>query len=94
MYGVRLSRELGGMKYREFSALLAGLDGKTPLGRVTAIRSENDPKRLREFTPEMRRIRSRWLTRQAARMPQKKADDAIEALRLAFVNMAGGERHG
>lgn len=94
MYGIRLSRELGGMKFREFSALLAGLDYKSPLGRVAAIRAENDPKKLKEYTPEMRRLRSRWLARQAARMPQKKADDAIEAMRLAFVNMAGGEKHG
>ena len=88
MYGIRLSRELRGMKWREFAGLLAGLDGETPLGRIVAIRAEDDPKRLREFTPEMRRIRSRWRTRKAAEMPREKLESFLTAMKRAFQSMA------
>jgi len=88
MYGTRLSRELAGMKWREFSALLAGLDHETPLGRIVAIRSEDDPKRLREFTPQMRRVRSQWRSRKAKQMPQKQVDAFLEDMKNAFISMA------
>lgn len=88
MYGLRLSQELGGMKWREFSALLSGLDNKTPLGRVVAIRAEDDPKQLKQFTPEMRRIRNRWRTRKAKKMPQKQVDDFLESMKNALIHMA------
>ena len=88
MYGIRLARDLGGMKWREFSALVAGLDHKTPLGRIVAIRAEDDPQRLKDYTPEMRRIRSRWRTRRARQMPQKQLDDFLSDMKKAFMSMA------
>lgn len=93
MYGLRLSRELPGMKWREFAALLAGLDAKTPLGRIVSIRSEDDPKRLKDFTPEMRKIRARWRQRKAKAMPQKNVDKFLESMKNAFISMAGGENN-
>lgn len=85
MYGMRLARELPGMKWREFAALLAGLDERTPLGRVAAIRAEDDPERLREFTPAMRRLRSAWRNRQAQRMPPQEVEAFLEEMKRAFL---------
>ena len=92
MYGIRLSRDLSGMKWREFASYIAGLDRETPLGRIIAIRAEDDPARIRQFTPEMRRIRSAWRSRKAKEMPQKNVDDFIESMKNAFLSMSGGVR--
>ena len=92
MYGIRLSRDLRGMKWKEFSSLMTGLSHETPLGRIASIRAENDPARLREFTPEMRRIRSEWQTRKAKNRPQKDVDSFLESMLQAFTSMAGGEK--
>ncbi|MGM9614268.1 MAG: Gp15 family bacteriophage protein [Oscillospiraceae bacterium] len=88
MYGIRLSRELSGMKWREFCSLLSGLSADTPLGHIVSVRAENDPKRLKEFTPEMKRVRAKWRTRKAKAMPQEKVDDFVESMRKAFIAMA------
>ncbi|MDR1210443.1 MAG: bacteriophage Gp15 family protein [Clostridiales bacterium] len=42
-YGIRLRREPD-MTVAEYSALFSGLLPETPLGRVMAIRSENNPR--------------------------------------------------
>lgn len=91
MYGIRLSRDLQSMKWAEFSALLAGLGHDTPLGRIVSIRAETDPARLREFTPEMRRIRAKWQTRKAKTRPQKDVDAFLNDMKKAFISMAGGD---
>ena len=88
MYGIRLSRELPGMKWREFSAMLSGLDAETPLGRIVAIRAEDDPKRLRSFSPHMRKIRTEWRSRRAKTMPQEKVDAFLEEMKRAFIAMS------
>lgn len=90
-YGIRLSRDLSGMKWSEFAALLNGLDGKSPLGRIVSIRAEDDPDVLKHFTKEQRRIRSKWRTRRAKQMPQKEIDAFLESMKQAFIGMAGGE---
>lgn len=77
------------MSWAEFRQLLSGLDAETPLGRMVSIRAEKDPKRLKEFTPEMRRIRSDWLRKKAKTMSRKAAADAIEGFRQMFIQMAG-----
>ena len=48
------------MEWDEFVSLLSGLGPDTPLGRIVQIRSESDPKRIEEFTPDMRRIQADW----------------------------------
>ncbi len=92
MYGLRLSRDLRGMKWREFAALLAGLDADTPLGRVAAIRAEDDPERLRAFTPRMRAIRARWRTKRAAERPRRDVEDFLASVERAFISMAEERR--
>ena len=89
MYGIRLSRELRGMKWREFTALVAGLDHKTPLGRVVSIRAEDDPARLKAYTPTMRRIRSEWRIRRARQMPRENVDAFLMSMKQAFLSLGG-----
>jgi len=82
------------MKFREFSALVSGLTDKTPLGAIVAIRAENDPERLKDFTPEQRRIRNEYRRKAAKAMPQAKVDDFIESMKMALTNMSGGASNG
>lgn len=49
------------LEWDEFLNLLGGLLPETPLGRVVAIRKENDPEVLKKFTPEQKKIRNEWL---------------------------------
>lgn len=88
-YGIRLSRELADMKWREFRAYVSGLDSTSPLGRIISIRAETDPERLKQFTPEMRKVRNKWLTRRARAKPQKDVDAFLSAMQDAFRSMAG-----
>lgn len=48
------------MTWDEFSTLLAGVNSETPLGHIVSIRSENDKEKLKNFTPEEKRIRNEW----------------------------------
>jgi hypothetical protein len=51
------------MTWDEFTTLLGGLNGETPLGHIVSIRSEKDKERLKNFTPEERKIRNDWHTK-------------------------------
>ena len=46
------------MPWREFKQLLTGIGPDTPLGRIVAIRCEDDKDVLKNFTPDQRRIRA------------------------------------
>ena len=87
-YGIRLSRELVGMSWREFSYMLNGITGDTPLGNIVRIRAENDPNAIKEFTPEEKRIRNEYRRKMARQKPQKEVTSVIEQFRQAFINMA------
>lgn len=45
----------------------------TPLGRIIAIRSEKDPKVIKEFSKEEREIRNKWLIRRNRELKKNKA---------------------
>ena len=64
-YGIRLATELPHMGWREFSYMLQGLSGDTPLGRMIAIRAENSPDRLKLFTPEQHKLRNEYRKKMA-----------------------------
>ena len=87
-YGIRLATDLKGMSWREFSYLLEGLSGNTPLGQIVNIRAENDPERLRDFTPEQRRIRSEYRKKIAKKKSSEDVKNAIELFKQAFVQLA------
>ena len=75
------------MSWREFSYMMEGLSGDTPLGNLIAIRAEKDPEQIKKFTPEQRKIRNEYLTRQARHKSQKQVDEALEGMKQAFIGM-------
>ncbi len=89
-YGIRLSRELSGMKWKEFSQFMEGMDSKSPIGRIVAIRSEDDPEVLKNFSQDQRKIRNDWRSRRARQMPQNEVDSFLESMKQAFLSMAEG----
>lgn len=77
------------MNWEEFKTLLSGIGPDTALGRIVAIRSETDKDVLKEFTPDMRRIRNEWLTRNAKEKSKEERDRFVEDMKQAFIAMAG-----
>lgn len=53
-------RNVDDLSWDEFCIYLSGLNEKTPLGRVVSIRAEKDPKIVKEFTAEQKKIRKDW----------------------------------
>lgn len=49
------------MSYQEFCSLLSGVMPDTPLGRVVSIRAEKDPKVIKNFTKDQKRIRNEYI---------------------------------
>jgi acyl carrier protein phosphodiesterase len=86
-YGIRL-RTQDDLSWDEFITYLSGLDDKTPLGRIVAIRSEKDPKIIKNMSPEQKAIRSKWRNRQL----QNYTPQDLEALRRIQYEMAAGMR--
>jgi len=76
------------MSWDEFSTLLSGLDENTPLGKVVAIRSEKDQKRIKYFTPEQKRIRREWAKRNAVKGGSDGYVAEMDALKKAFMGLA------
>jgi hypothetical protein len=89
-YGIRLSRELSAMKWNEFKALLTGIGSETPLGRIVAIRSEDDPEVLKHFTKSQNEIRNKWRKKSAENKSQEEVNNFLEDMKNMFINMAGG----
>lgn len=77
------------MKWKEFAMFLSGLDSETPLGRIVAIRSEDDRERVRAMSPEQKRIRSEWRKREFKKHPPKDVNTIYESLQNALKSMAG-----
>lgn len=69
-YGIRLRQNLD-MSFDEFTTLLAGLLPDTPLGKVVALRSEDDKDILKQYSKSMLDERRKWRNRNA----QKKLDN-------------------
>lgn len=84
-YGIRLSRELDGMSWAEFSSYINGLGSDTPLGRIVGIRAEDRAEVLKEFTPEQRRIRNEYRQKIAQHRSEQEIDTALEQIKKAFV---------
>lgn len=78
------------MRWDEFAALLSGIGPETALGRVVAIRSETDPDILKHYTPEQRRIRDSWMARNRENVSKEQMADALENIKRALIQMAGG----
>lgn len=81
------------MPWEEFCDLLSGLSADTPLGKIVAIRAEDDREVLKNFTKEQRRIRSEWRNRRAKRRTAEENASALESIKQALIAMAGGAKH-
>lgn len=88
-YGLRISREAETMKWDEFVDLLTGISPETALGRIVAIRSEEDKDVLKNFTNAQRRIRNEWRRKKAAAVKKEDLDGMLEELQKAFMMMDG-----
>lgn len=91
-YGIRLRQE-DNMSWGEFTTLLAGLNSMTPLGAVVAIRSEKDPKIIKNFTREQKQIYNRWKFKQAKTVTKDEYDKAMKQFDIMFKNMGNSNNH-
>jgi len=90
-YGVKIhSAEFKEMRWKEFCALLSGIGPDTPLGRIVAIRAEDDAEILKHFTTEQKRIRDEWRLRGARSVSEGGLAGILAELERAFTAMAGG----
>lgn len=90
-YGIRLRTEED-MEWSEFCVLLGGLNEKTPLGRIISIRSEKDPKMIKEFTPDQKKIRNEWKKKHAKQMSQDEYDQAMKGFENMFRHLASNTK--
>lgn len=87
-YGIRLRNEIETMKWGEFSSLLSGLNGDTVLGNIVRIRSEKDPKVIKDFSRSEKEIRSKWLNKNVKQVSRKDYEQAMEGFKNMFKAMA------
>ena len=78
-YGIRL-RETHDMSWDEFCTYLSGLNEKTPLGKIVAIRSEKDPKIIKEMSAEQKRIKSEWENKHTPKYTREEYDQQMKEL--------------
>ena len=89
-YGIRVySKDFQEMKWREFRPLLIGIGPETALGRIVSIRAEDDEEVLKNFTPEMKRIRNEWRNRMAKERSEEETMEFLESMKQMFIQMAG-----
>lgn len=50
--------------------MLSGIMPETPLGQIVSIRAEKDPKVIKGFNKEQKKIRSDWIKRKAKQKRQ------------------------
>lgn len=81
------------MKWDEFRDLLTGVSPDTALGRIVAIRAEDDKDVLKNFSREQHRIRNEWRSRNARKVEPGNMEDILEQLKQGFISMAGGGGH-
>lgn len=87
-YGIRLRNEINTMKWGEFSSLLSGINGDTALGNIVRIRSEKDPKVIKNFSKFEKEIRSKWVNKNAKEVSQENYKQAMENFKNMFKAMA------
>ena len=76
------------MKWAEFASLLGGLSENTVLARTVAIRLENDPERIKNFSSAQYKIWSQWRNKAAQRVPEADRNAAAEYFKKMFMKMA------
>lgn len=95
-YGIRIRNERD-MSWDEFCTLVSGLLPDTPLGQVVGIRAEKDPKVIKAYTPEQKRIHYEWKRKQARQLESdpEKLNKNMETLYKTMKTLfGGGEKSG
>lgn len=81
------------MKWEEFRDFLIGLGPETALGRIVAIRAEEDKEILKTFTKEQHQIRNAWRSKRSRRLAQtmskSEMNTAMNEFKNMFMHMAG-----
>ncbi|MBQ3460298.1 MAG: hypothetical protein IJH14_06475 [Solobacterium sp.] len=88
-YNIRLRNEPD-MTWDEFSTLLSGLSADTALGNIVRIRSETDPKVIKNFSTAEKRIYNEWKSRKMRKTPkfdEKEYMKQMEMLEKAFASL-------
>lgn len=90
-YGLRIrTKEFETVSWDEFKALISGLAPDTALGRVVAIRSENDKDIVKHFTADQRRIYEDWRDRRCDKMDKNTFEREMAELENMFAAIYGG----
>lgn len=91
-YGIRL-RTVDDMSWSEFCSLLAGIMPETPLGNIVSIRAEKDPKAIRNFSKEQKRVRNEWTLKRNEKLRSDPVayNNYISNLQSFFANTFGKE---
>ncbi|WP_261313624.1 bacteriophage Gp15 family protein [Paenibacillus sp. DR312] len=91
-YGIRI-RQHGDMPWEEFCTLVGGLMPDTPLGSIVSIRAEQEPKTIKGFNADQRRIYNDWRKRQAVKQLDNpvELDQQMKNLEAAMARAFGGE---
>lgn len=87
-YGIRLRKTIDDMEWGEFISLLAGLNGDTPLGNIVRIRSENDPKKIKEFNKYERQIRNEWKRKNVKQLSKEEYTQVINDFQEMFKSIS------
>lgn len=88
-YGIRLHYEYETISCKEFQQLLTRLNGDTALGNLVRIRSEKDPKKIREMTKEEKDIRARWARFRSKQNQNQKIEVKKEDISKILSNFFG-----
>lgn len=89
-YGIRLmSRDFSDISWEEFKYLLSGLNENTPLGKLVAIRAEDNPDMLKNFTREQHNIRNKYRNKLAKNIDTDTYNTALNDIKRALINLAG-----
>lgn len=90
-----LPSEQENLHYSDWYRLVAGLMDDTPLGRIVAVRAEDDKDRIKHFGAYEKRVRSEWrafrdsqISAEFSRVEKKNVAEYFEQI---FKNMLGGE---
>lgn len=67
------------LSWQDWSKLVAGLMDNTPLGRVVAVRSEQNKDVIKNFSPWQQKIHAEWKSHQAKQMLERKSEKELRA---------------
>lgn len=79
------------MDWKEFTVLLSGIMPETPLGKIVAIRCEENKDILKNFSPEENRIRNDWRSRHSLieEMTEVEMEKAVSSLQETIARAFG-----